>query len=147
MERLSVAERDDFVRIRPMADDGDAEACRRLAELLWKTDFSDVSKAPDFTRAPLFAYPCNVVAAGSLRRSAEERIAAGLAEAVGELRVPVLIVHGADDPMPVECAEDLASRLPCAELVVVDAVGHNPWMEDAASVRRAIRRFLAAPPD
>jgi proline iminopeptidase len=144
LQRLSLAEREEFVRIRPMADDGDTQACRRVAELVWKTDFSDVGKVPDFARAPLFAYPRNAAAAESLQRSADERLEDGLAQAVRELDVPALILHGADDPVPVECAEDLARRLPSAKLVVVDAVGHNPWLEDAASVRGAVRAFLAA---
>lgn len=146
MERLSIAERDELVRVKRLANDGDPDGGQRLAQLLWKTDFSDAGRAPDFALEPLFAYPRNAAAAESLHRSADERLAAGLAEAVRELSMPVLVLHGADDPVPVECAEDLAARLPGGQLVVLDGVGHNPWMEDAASVRGAMRSFLARLP-
>jgi hypothetical protein len=36
---------------------------------------------------------------------------AGLAEQVRSLRMPVFVLHGEDDPLPVECAIELAGRL------------------------------------
>jgi pimeloyl-ACP methyl ester carboxylesterase len=56
--------------------------------------------------------------------------------------MPVLVLHGEDDPLPVECATDLAGRLPKAHLTVVPGVGHNPWLEDEAAVPTALRHFL-----
>jgi pimeloyl-ACP methyl ester carboxylesterase len=54
------------------------------------------------------------------------------------------MLHGRDDPLPVEGAIDLAARLPAAELVVLDGVGHSAWLEDAPKVRDALRRFVGA---
>lgn len=42
------------------------------------------------------------------------------------LRVPALVLHGADDPLvPVECGKDTAASIPGAELVIVPGMGHD----------------------
>jgi proline iminopeptidase len=142
-ERLSPAERAEFASLEARAQLGDAVAVRELAHMFWRTDFSDESKAPDFDLEPMFAYPRNEDAANALRRSAEEFLADGrLVAEVRKLDIPVLVLHGADDPLPVEGAIALAELLPSADLVTIDAVGHMPWMENAEAVRRALRGFL-----
>jgi proline iminopeptidase len=145
-ERLSPSEWDELTRLRSAAQAGDAAAAARIAHLMWRSDFSDPAKVPDFAVDPLFAFPCNVEAGEALRRSADERLRAGLADEVRRLTVPVLVLHGDDDPLPVECAIDLADRLPSAQLTVLDGVGHTPWLEDPEGVRGALREFLAQLP-
>lgn len=42
------------------------------------------------------------------------------------VRVPALIIHGANDPLvPVECGRDTASAIPRSELIVVPGMGHD----------------------
>ena len=42
------------------------------------------------------------------------------------LKVPVLVIHGVDDPLFVPaCGEDTASAIPGAELMLVDGMGHD----------------------
>ncbi len=147
MERLSPAERAEFGRLEGPAAAGDPEAVARFSQLLWRTDFSDPRKVPDFDVAPLYAFPRNAEAGEALRASLAERIRTGLAEEARDVRVPVLVLHGDDDPLPVESAIELADRLPQAQLVVLPGVGHTPWLEDDAGVRTALRQFLAALPD
>jgi proline iminopeptidase len=142
LERLSPSEQDELSRLDGPARAGDPVAAARVAHLMWRTDFSDPGKAPDFAIEPLFAYPRSAAAGQALRRSLDERVTAGLAEEVRRLGMPVLVLHGEDDPLPVECARDLAGRLPQVHLTVVPGVGHNPWLEDAAAVRTALRHFL-----
>jgi proline iminopeptidase len=142
-ERLSPTERTEFASLEARAELGDAVAVRRLAHMFWQTDFSDVSKAPDFDVSPMFAYPRNKEAANALRNSAEKYLADDrLVAEVRKLNIPVLVLHGADDPLPVEGAIALAGLLPSAELVTIDAVGHTPWMEDPEAMRRALREFI-----
>jgi pimeloyl-ACP methyl ester carboxylesterase len=84
-----------------------------------------------------------VEAGNALGQSAKERLADDrLVTEVRQLDIPVLVLHGADDPLPVEGAIALADLLPSAELVTIDAVGHVPWMEDADAMRRALREFV-----
>jgi proline iminopeptidase len=120
-------------------------AAREFAHLLWLTDFSDRDKAPDFNVAPLFQHPHNPEVAASLTRSADEYLADGrLREAVRGISAPVLVLHGEDDPLPVEGAIDLAERLPHAQLVIVKGVGHTLWLEDPSAVERALRQFVGS---
>lgn len=142
LERLSPDERDELARLDPLGREGDVAAATRVAHLMWRTDFADPSRAPDFSVEPLFAFPRKAAVGQALRRSADERLAAGLADDVRRLRVPVLVLHGEDDPLPVECASDLADRLPQAQLTILAGVGHIPWLEDEAAVRAALRDFL-----
>ena len=47
-------------------------------------------------------------------------------EALKSVRVPTLVLHGADDPLiPLACGKDTADSIPGAELVVVPGMGHD----------------------
>jgi proline iminopeptidase len=56
--------------------------------------------------------------------------------------VPTLILHGTDDPIPLESSETAAREMG-AELVLLPGSGHVPYVETPASLFSAIRRFLA----
>jgi len=97
----------------------DEDRVRRLALRSWERGIS-----PDGPARQLLA----VIASGSRH----ERLAA--------LRVPTVVVHGADDPlMPVEHARDTAACIPGAELLVIEGMGHDlprpvwPRLVDAIS--------------
>jgi proline iminopeptidase len=61
---------------------------------------------------------------------------------LSRIRCPALIVHGREDPIPLASSEACAAALG-AELVVLDACGHVPYVEQPAALFRAISRFLA----
>jgi pyruvate dehydrogenase E2 component (dihydrolipoamide acetyltransferase) len=67
-----------------------------------------------------------------------------IADRLGELEAPLLVVWGREDRIfPVAHAE----RLPRdADLHVLDGVGHAPHMEAAGEVNRILERFLAGVP-
>ena len=47
-------------------------------------------------------------------------------ELLSQLRVPALVIHGADDPLiPLAAGHDTAAAIPGAELVVVPGMGHG----------------------
>ena len=47
-------------------------------------------------------------------------------ERLRSLRVPTLVIHGEVDPLiPVEGGRDTAARIPGAELVVIERMGHD----------------------
>ncbi len=48
---------------------------------------------------------------------------------LGSLNCPVLIMHGEDDPIPVECAESWNDILPNAQLSLFKDAGHFPQVE------------------
>jgi pimeloyl-ACP methyl ester carboxylesterase len=64
-----------------------------------------------------------------------------LRERLRAVRVPTLVVHGREDPIPLTSAEAAAEALR-AELVVLDACGHVPYVERPDALFAAIERFL-----
>ena len=55
--------------------------------------------------------------------------------------VPALVVHGRQDPIPLESSEAVADALR-ARLVVLENCGHVPYVEQAPSLFGALRDFL-----
>lgn len=48
------------------------------------------------------------------------------ADALAQVAVPTLVLHGKDDPLvPFACGEDTASRIPGARLIGIDGMGHD----------------------
>ena len=145
LARLTEAERVQLLAAehRLAEGGGDQDTAASIARLLWLTDFADRSRAPDFTVEPLFAYPRNAEAAEALNRDRARFLAdPALTRRLRELQIPTLVLHGQADPLPVDRAAELAELLPSAGLEILPEVGHTPWLEDAAMVRRAVRRFL-----
>ena len=63
---------------------------------------------------------------------------------MGEIHAPTLVLCGREDRMtPVKYSEFLASRLPDAQLVLVDGAGHFVMLEQPAAVNRALVDWLA----
>jgi proline iminopeptidase len=64
-----------------------------------------------------------------------------LTGALRDVRCPTLVVHGREDPIPLESSRAASGALQ-AELVVLDACGHVPYVEQPEALFRAIRSFL-----
>lgn len=124
-----------------LADSGlrerDPEAYRqRTFELSVAGYFHDPDKARDLT-------PFRVT--GRVQQSVWESLGdfdlvADLA-AAAPLGYPVQVLHGRQDPIPLASSEALARALG-AELVVLEACGHVPYVEQPAPLFDAIHRFL-----
>jgi len=65
-----------------------------------------------------------------------------LTEDLRAVRLPVLVVHGRNDPIPLESAEAVASALD-GRLVVLDDCGHVPYVEQPLALWDALQRFLS----
>ena len=63
---------------------------------------------------------------------------------LGDVAVPVLIVHGAEDPIPVEMVEAMNEALPDSRLARIAGSGHFPFIEQPTRFWPAIRDFLGA---
>ncbi len=66
-------------------------------------------------------------------------------DALADLTAPVLIVHGDRDPIPLAMVEEMVAVLPNARLVVLNEVGHFPFIESPGELFGAIQRFLDDP--
>lgn len=61
---------------------------------------------------------------------------------LGGLRIPALVITGADDFIPVEVAERIAGALPEARLVTLARCGHFVYLECTDATRRAVDDFF-----
>jgi pimeloyl-ACP methyl ester carboxylesterase/class 3 adenylate cyclase len=58
------------------------------------------------------------------------------------LHVPTLVLHRAEEFVPVECARYMAERIPGARLVVLPGMDHIPFYGDADGYAEEIEEFL-----
>ncbi|MGI8499097.1 MAG: alpha/beta fold hydrolase [Gemmatimonadaceae bacterium] len=65
-----------------------------------------------------------------------------LRPALGSIRMPTLILHGRQDPIPLASSEEIARSIPNARLVVLEDSGHVPYVEAEVALFHTIRRFL-----
>jgi 3-oxoadipate enol-lactonase len=62
-----------------------------------------------------------------------------------EVKAPTLVIHGKEDPLvPFPNGELIASRIPGAELLALDGVGHFVPLEAPQETFQAVLRFLPA---
>ena len=63
---------------------------------------------------------------GVARQLAALMAAGGVKKDLGSLNIPTLVIHGSHDPLiPVECAADMASIIPGAQLLIIEGLGHS----------------------
>ncbi|HUQ80353.1 MAG TPA: alpha/beta fold hydrolase [Gemmatimonadaceae bacterium] len=112
----------------------DPDAYRqRSFELSVAGYFADPTRAHDLT-------PFRVV--GRVQQSVWASLGDfDLRSALTDVRVPAIVVHGRQDPIPLASSEDAAGALG-ARLVVLDDCGHVPYLEQAPSLFDALREFL-----
>jgi pimeloyl-ACP methyl ester carboxylesterase len=114
---------------------------RRWLHLLWRTEFADPDKGPDFDRVPLFAFPANQEVNRSVVEDLNRVVATrNLPAELQTITAPVLFLHGLSDPRPP--AAELIDALPNSFLTLIADAGHLPWLENYSAVRDAIRQIL-----
>ena len=98
--------------------------------------FADPRSARDLTPFRVMARVQESVwdSLGDFDLAADGRLAA--------IRVPTLITHGRQDPIPLASSET-AARIMGAELVVLDDCGHVPYVEQPAALFAALGAFLS----
>lgn len=61
------------------------------------------------------------------------------------LSIPVLVVHGEEDAIPMDLVEEWTTSLPHGQLLRVPGAGHFAYVEQPALVWPAVERFLGSP--
>jgi len=131
----------DSILATPAFRNGERDAVNRLFFHAFRGTFADPTVADRSFRPRL-----------SERTAHDGRIVASLVmtplagldfwDELPALAVPVLIIHGDRDPIPLEMVQGLASALPRARLVVIDGAGHFPFVEKPEPFVAAVRAFL-----
>ena len=117
----------------------DPDAYRQRAfELSVAGYFADPARARDLT-------PFRVI--GRVQQQVWESLGDfDLLQRVEQVEIPVLILHGRHDPIPLDASEALAGALPDARLVILEHSGHVPYVEEPETLFREIERFLETAP-
>ncbi|HJU69105.1 MAG TPA: alpha/beta hydrolase [Gemmatimonadaceae bacterium] len=117
----------------------DPDAYRQRAfELSVAGYFADPGRARDLT-------PFRVI--GRVQQQVWESLGDfDLLQRVEQVEIPVLILHGRHDPIPLEASEALGRALPDARLVVLEHSGHVPYVEEPERLFTEIERFLEEAP-
>jgi proline iminopeptidase len=112
----------------------DPEAYRQRAfELGVAGYFSDPHKATDLT-------PFRVV--GRIQQSVWESLGDfDLIRDLKGIKIPLIVIHGRDDPIPLASSSEAASALETT-LVVLDECGHVPYVEQPSKLFAALDPFL-----
>ncbi|MEU5693837.1 alpha/beta hydrolase [Actinosynnema sp. NPDC020468] len=135
--------REEFHRNLAERHTGGFDGTRESAISLWSADFADRERARESAEA--MATPWFEVgreAGAALNAESRAWSEADLVARCRELRVPTLIVDGADDVRPRWAVDSLAAALPVVDRVVLPA-GHLPWVEQPAAFSRAVLAHLA----
>lgn len=110
---------------------------QRAFELSVAAYFADPARARDLT-------PFRVI--GKVQQSVWNSLGEyDITEGLEKVNCPALVVHGRQDPIPLESSEQIAQALP-AELVVLADCGHVPYVEQPEKLFAAITRFLGRSP-
>lgn len=125
--------------------DGLSSIDREICRIKWSTDFSDMARAPELVEELIDerfspSHEVNRLVTEDWKRLS---VSPGFQDAVSRLECPVLVVHGSRDPRPVWAVEDLAESLPDARLVVIQGVGHFPWLEAPERFATVARSFFS----
>jgi len=112
----------------------DADAYRQRAfEISVAGYFADPARARDLT-------PFRVT--GRVQQSIWQSLGDyDLRESLASIRVPTLVVHGRQDPIPLASSEEAARALGTT-CVVIEGSGHVPYVEQPAQLFPLLRAFL-----
>lgn len=127
-----------------LANPGDASACRAYYVLWFKPFFGDPA---------MMSRSKGDFCAGtpeSLRnkmQSVDRFTSASLGEwdwrpALRQVAAPTLVIHGTRDPLPLEGARGWAATLPNSRLLLLEGVGHFPYLEVPEQFFDAVDEFL-----
>lgn len=127
-----------------LANPGDAAACRAYY-VLWFRPFFGVSNAASRSKGDFCAGTPE--ARRNKISSVDKFTMASLGEwdwrpSLRAVTAPALVIHGTADVLPVEGAREWAAALPNARLLLLEGVGHFPYLEAPERFFAALDEFL-----
>ncbi len=128
----------DELSAKERSDNEEAE-WRRLS---WQSDLADPSKL-ELLEALDRPFRVNMQANAQLNAERKTWSEEDLVRRCRTLHVPSLVVHGREDSRPPWAVDSLVEALPRVSSVVLEGVGHLPWLEAPDAFRSTARSFLA----
>ena len=132
------------LRAARLANPGDAAACRAYYVVWFRPSFTDSTSARrskgDFCGGPPEALENKM-------RSVDRYVAASLGDwnwlpALRAVRAPALVIHGADDFIPLASSRAWTATLPDARLLILPRSGHVPYLDTPEPFFTAVDTFL-----
>lgn len=109
-------------------------------------DTTDIASAERlYTKEQVF--PLNREANAELNRQARNLTLEDQITALKRVACPVLVLHGASDPRPVEALASMVGALRNARVKVLQDAGHNPWLEQPTSLWLMVRTLIEGASD
>jgi DNA-binding CsgD family transcriptional regulator len=94
-------------------------------------------------RDAFVAYQREAANAEAAARSLEAVYRFDVAERLGEVATPAVVIHRREDKaIPFELGRELAAELPGASFVALDGSDHYPWLGDSDAILRATLKAL-----
>jgi proline iminopeptidase len=126
------------------ANPGDAAACRAYYVLWFQPFFVDGAAARRSKGDFCAGTP---EALGNKVRSVDRFTVPSLGEwdwrpALGAVTAPALVIHGTADPLPVATAREWAAALPNGRMLLIQRVGHFPYLEAPETFFAAVTEFV-----
>jgi len=132
------------LRAARLADPGNSELCKAYYTLWFQPFFGNHNKTirskGDFCVGTLESRRNKML-------SVDKFTMASLGQwdwrsSLSQVKVPALVIHGTMDPLPTSGAKAWASVLPNSELVLLDGVGHFPYLEEPDRFFEKVNEFL-----
>jgi proline iminopeptidase len=120
------------------ADTTEAEALESL-EILWPNYFFDPATAPPMPITSM-GIACNTDTFASIQEHFERGT---LEQGLRKVKLPVLFVHGINDPLSISAVIDTRRLVRDSKLARIPRCGHFPWLEQPGFTPRAIRGLFA----
>lgn len=127
------------------ADPGNADACRAFYALWFRPFFADPADLRK-TRGNFCAGSPDALRNGGLAVGRHTVASLGdfdWRDSLQGISAPVLVVHGNRDPIPASTAEEWASAFPNGRLLLLEGVGHFPYVEASEDFFPAVDTFLS----
>lgn len=142
LKRLGPAAGERMVQLR--AADRSADEDRELRLLYIRSELHDTDDLATAERihAAEQELPANRDANAELNQEASRRSFEQQIFGLHQVQCPVLMIHGASDPRPVEAVASMLTTLPNVEIEIMAGAGHNPWIEQPDQLWARVRSFL-----
>lgn len=125
-------------------DPGDAEACRRFYSVWFRPFFADPADMARM-RGDVCAGSPEALRNGALVVGRHTMASLGdfdWRNSLQRVTAPVLVLHGSEDVIPASAAAEWTTAFPNARLLLMEGVGHFPWVEAPEAFFPAIDAFL-----
>jgi proline iminopeptidase len=107
--------------------------------IIWPQYFADPATAPKFALEHI-----GVECSKDTFASIQEHFEAGtLRKGLRNVKLPVLFVHGMQDPLPIQTSIDTRKLVRGSKIARIPRCGHFPWLEQPGFTPRAIRGLFA----